>query len=932
MQHASHWLSRMRPTFPLAVALALLVMTAAAAAAEPTISLIDPPATYRTGSGEGLRFETTGDLGEAAEVVAIARNGDRRAVVERFGHAVPASAGHITAGQLDLLPAGSNRVELLLRDGGRELARTQTHLSVLGSSATPATLSTFDIGFGPDLPASYDAGSGKGLPLTVTGDLPRGYDVLVVAWSDGGSRMVDAFTHTRRGGPWRIDADRLSRLPEGYVTLQLQVRHRYNTLRKVSHTLRITRSGPVTPAPAPADREHDGKPAQTDASANKQNDTEPPLVETANETLTPAEVEKVAKPAKPEASPAVAEKKDPPATDPGDAPETADAAAINVAFASYSATVHTVGEDTNITITVDRALPEGAAVQVLGWSEVTKSYVPGFAHTHHGSARVDVACLDLLPEGRAQVQAVLKVPGREDRKAVHVITVLDPDRIDKSDEPDGTEPDRPEEPTVADNNDAPEEAPVADTPVTSEGWTQFTRSPDTRVIHVSSSAGDDANDGLSPERPIKTLREGYTRMRSGYPDWLLLKAGDTWNHDKLGDQDGRWTKSGRSKSEKMLISSYGDGARPVIKNRGFGVFWGYALPERVDHLALVDLEFYNAERDPNSSEYGGDEAGRRNGFGFILAGRDLLIEGCKFHWFLFNNIEKQEQHGPIEDVTIRRTVFANNWNGGGASTGFFARKVKNLVIDECVFDHNGWKGDDRSVPASQGGPYTFSHNIYLLENGYPATVKNSIISRASYNGMKMRSGGTAENNLFIANSAALNFFKVGTVRRNVVMHGVVLSGSKTRDSSRGLHVINPEGVTIENNLTAHIESAGGSGYEVRCVGNNATWSPDHRYRFVMRDNIAYNWKGGIYLAEINNYSQAEIEGRGRAEPDLPEPAAGRVRQPGQVQPRVHEGPRDQPREPLLEHHRPGPDVRRAGLPRVGPRERRPVVRGGDEVR
>src|SRR5437870_5259348 len=96
--------------------------------------------------------------------------------------------------------------------------------------------------------------------------------------------------------------------------------------------------------------------------------------------------------------------------------------------------------------------------------------------------------------------------------------------------------------------------------IDSDGWTLNTPSSDTQVVYVSATGGNDANSGLSTQAPVKTLAKGISLLRDGKPDWLLLKKGDTWNAGL-----GSWSKSGRSTSEPMLISSYGTGPRPLLK-------------------------------------------------------------------------------------------------------------------------------------------------------------------------------------------------------------------------------------------------------------------------------------------------------------------------------------------------------------------------------
>ena len=57
--------------------------------------------------------------------------------------------------------------------------------------------------------------------------------------------------------------------------------------------------------------------------------------------------------------------------------------------------------------------------------------------------------------------------------------------------------------------------------------------------------GDDANDGLSPENPLKTIEKGFGLLRDGHSDWLLLKRGDVW-YESIGSITSGRLKNGRS--------------------------------------------------------------------------------------------------------------------------------------------------------------------------------------------------------------------------------------------------------------------------------------------------------------------------------------------------------------------------------------------------
>src|SRR4051794_6721672 len=93
----------------------------------------------------------------------------------------------------------------------------------------------------------------------------------------------------------------------------------------------------------------------------------------------------------------------------------------------------------------------------------------------------------------------------------------------------------------------------------SNGWYNVAPSADSRIVYVSSSTGNDANDGLTPGTPVQNIALAKTLIRDGSADWLLLKRGDTFTGGF-----GTWTRSGRSAQEPILIGAYGDGDRPLL--------------------------------------------------------------------------------------------------------------------------------------------------------------------------------------------------------------------------------------------------------------------------------------------------------------------------------------------------------------------------------
>ncbi|WP_080904739.1 discoidin domain-containing protein [Parabacteroides sp. Marseille-P3160] len=78
-----------------------------------------------------------------------------------------------------------------------------------------------------------------------------------------------------------------------------------------------------------------------------------------------------------------------------------------------------------------------------------------------------------------------------------------------------------------------------------------------KTYYVSSSKGNDQNDGLSEEKPFKTLsKASQTALKPGTK--ILLKAGDAWANDNL------LLEGSGTKQNPIIIASYGSGARPII--------------------------------------------------------------------------------------------------------------------------------------------------------------------------------------------------------------------------------------------------------------------------------------------------------------------------------------------------------------------------------
>lgn len=288
-----------------------------------------------------------------------------------------------------------------------------------------------------------------------------------------------------------------------------------------------------------------------------------------------------------------------------------------------------------------------------------------------------------------------------------------------------------------------------------DGWTVLTPSPDTRTIYVSSSAGNDANSGLTEQSPKRTIAAGYELLRDGQPDWLLLKCGDVWQ-ERIW-----WSKSGRSGTELMRMGSYGTGARPKLLSGAESAIDAVAPNHlgRKGHVAFTDLHL-------KAHTYDGTNGGP-NGLSMLGYWDDVVIENCFVEGYFVNMPLQGSEGYMMTNLRVRRNVIVDSYKVGpeGHTQGLYLAYCDGAVIEENLLDHNGW-----SESVSGADPTIFRHNAYI----HPGCTRNvvtrgNIVARGAASGL--RSGGdVSEYNLCLANPVNLiGGETTRTVRYNVIL-------------------------------------------------------------------------------------------------------------------------------------------------------------------
>lgn len=360
------------------------------------------------------------------------------------------------------------------------------------------------------------------------------------------------------------------------------------------------------------------------------------------------------------------------------------------------------------------------------------------------------------------------------------------------------------------------------------------------MVYVSDSVGDDSNDGLSINTPRKSLVSGYLLLRDKFPDWLLLKRGDRFLNQTIGNANKQWILRGSGVGLEMVISGYGTGPRPLIVPSGQNGFYrtgGGGAPPTVDHVAIVGLEFcaYRDAQDTSSAIF------------LLGSGTNWLIEGCRMSGFA-GGITAQND---VRDLRARRNIIVDMYGANQHPQGTYINHCSGILYEENILDANGYHPDYYIQGTPTGTNATiFNHNAYIGTDNKNVTFKNNVFSRGSSHGLQLRCGGLVQGNLFIKN--ALNLLIgggdpdvsthvsgiTGSGIYNVIWGGKDINGANRSDGIT-LTNIGLLGAYIYNNIISTVNSTGSQGsISLSSQGYGAGVGANN---IVVDSNVIYNW-------------------------------------------------------------------------------------------
>ena len=323
-------------------------------------------------------------------------------------------------------------------------------------------------------------------------------------------------------------------------------------------------------------------------------------------------------------------------------------------------------------------------------------------------------------------------------------------------------------------------------PISTDYPPAYTPSVDSRIMYVDATLGNDGTGAFTDvatqptpfepdgnELPYATVAAAMANVRSGYPDWVLLKRGETWT----GTSDISIV-SGRSPSEPYLVGCYGSaGARPILEtgaNRAIN-----RVDNTDNYVVLFGLDFYAHTRDPNNPSFNPtltDNIGLR----WLGGGDTITIDDCVMRYYRQNITIEPYNGKSFSNFLLKNNIIMWAYGTGALGYGvgaFVSGTSGGFKAKSNVFYHNGWNDLITGATKSQ-----YQHNIYIQTNNDPTGIEfsDNVSLDASAYGVHFRAGGQCYNNLISGCAIGLGVAFLGTplgsgvtadIANNVVLQG-----------------------------------------------------------------------------------------------------------------------------------------------------------------
>jgi hypothetical protein len=350
-------------------------------------------------------------------------------------------------------------------------------------------------------------------------------------------------------------------------------------------------------------------------------------------------------------------------------------------------------------------------------------------------------------------------------------------------------------------------------------WTELPLGPSGRAVYVSSSQGDNANDGLSEASPKATIAAGFALLRDHHGDHLLLRRGDSFTLSPTLV----WWKSGASAEEPIVLGAYGDAwMRPVIDTglaEALHISPGFRSANTVRHLAIVGVQFRSAQRDFNRRPFDLATTPTNGGLGIRIVGvqttapqivEDLLIEGCQFEFLEQPLVLEGPYSDSVQDVRVRRNQFVDTYSTRGDPSALYVANVNGFLMEENLID--GVQRAPGLDPARTTS--ALAHAVYVQSTSRDVTLRDNIFARA-YDGGMVRPGGVYEGNLVmdvtLGHHEGYMYYPSSLVHTEGIEARVAGNAFLKVGANNAINAGNLRHAVIEGNVILSGPTTGGSG-------------------------------------------------------------------------------------------------------------------------
>lgn len=321
-------------------------------------------------------------------------------------------------------------------------------------------------------------------------------------------------------------------------------------------------------------------------------------------------------------------------------------------------------------------------------------------------------------------------------------------------------------------------------------------------------------------------------------NWLLFDRGYTYDSMRINPN----VLTGESELHPVYVGAYGTGDAPIIDIEIRVIASG------TENVVFQDVHLTEGFR--------------------AVKGENLLFDNVTVTG---TNIDIQNvdsftlRNSSIHDVVLEEPAKGEDtWSPHlNRTSGIFVKSSTGVLLENSLYDHNGWADDYREDLSGTGGqpPSKYSHNIYLQSDNLDVTLRDNIIMRGSASGAQVRSGGFIEDNIFLDNNGGGMFGSGGknpaTGNYTLFTDNVISSGAHkmTDDGTSALTAgFSSQGnlATLVDNIITHL--ADPDNPAEKAWKETTNWALGTKYEVApaVDDTIIYNWEGANAKEGLND--------------------------------------------------------------------------------